>query len=73
MNMCISAPHCIYSFTSLLLLPPSLSPSFNARALAASGLIVIAFGTGGIKPCVATFGGEQFKGNQVNKQATSTL
>ena len=34
-------------------------------ALAAIGLIVIAFGTGGIKPCVASFGGDQFKEDQV--------
>ena len=25
------------------------------------GLLLIAIGTGGIKPCVASFGGEQFK------------
>ena len=25
------------------------------------GLLLIALGTGGIKPCVASFGGEQFK------------
>ena len=25
------------------------------------GLFLIAFGTGGIKPCVASFGGEQFR------------
>jgi solute carrier family 15 oligopeptide transporter 1 len=25
------------------------------------GLFLIAIGTGGIKPCVASFGGEQFK------------
>lgn len=31
------------------------------RALAFIGLFLIAFGTGGIKPCVASFGGEQFK------------
>ena len=36
-----------------------------SSALAAIGLIVIAFGTGGIKPCVATFGGDQFKEDQV--------
>lgn len=34
-------------------------------ALAAIGLVVIAFGTGGIKPCVASFGGDQFNDDQV--------
>uniref|UniRef100_A0A7E4V1U2 MFS domain-containing protein n=1 Tax=Panagrellus redivivus TaxID=6233 RepID=A0A7E4V1U2_PANRE len=29
------------------------------------GLFVIGFGTGGIKPCVAAFGGDQFKPNHV--------
>lgn len=28
---------------------------------------MIAFGTGGIKPCVSAFGGEQFKDGQVRK------
>ena len=32
-------------------------------ALAYIGLLLIALGTGGIKPCVASFGGEQFKVN----------
>jgi solute carrier family 15 oligopeptide transporter 1 len=25
------------------------------------GLLIIAFGTGGIKPCVSAFGGDQFE------------
>ncbi|XP_058054155.1 peptide transporter family 1-like isoform X2 [Anopheles bellator] len=33
----------------------------NARAATIAGLLLIAFGSGGIKPCVAAFGGEQFK------------
>ena len=34
---------------------------FFYRALTLLGLALIAFGSGGIKPCVAAFGGEQFK------------
>jgi dipeptide/tripeptide permease len=34
--------------------------SFSS-ALSFVGLFLIAVGTGGIKPCVASFGGEQFK------------
>ena len=39
----------------------------SLRALAIIGLSVIAFGTGGIKPCVSAFGGEQFKDGQVRQ------
>lgn len=31
------------------------------RSIAITGLILISLGTGGIKPCVYTFGGDQFK------------
>jgi dipeptide/tripeptide permease len=34
---------------------------YFCRALSFIGLFLIAVGTGGIKPCVASFGGEQFK------------
>ncbi|XP_072332198.1 solute carrier family 15 member 1-like isoform X2 [Scyliorhinus torazame] len=37
-------------------------------ALAMVGLILIAFGTGGIKPCVSAFGGDQFEDNQVKER-----
>ncbi|XP_055535385.1 peptide transporter family 1-like [Wyeomyia smithii] len=33
----------------------------NASAMTIIGLLLIAIGSGGIKPCVAAFGGEQFK------------
>lgn len=33
----------------------------DARAMTIVGLLLIAIGSGGIKPCVAAFGGEQFK------------
>ncbi|XP_055627524.1 peptide transporter family 1 [Toxorhynchites rutilus septentrionalis] len=38
-------------------------PTWNldARAMTIVGLLLIAIGSGGIKPCVAAFGGEQFK------------
>lgn len=35
------------------------------RALAFVGLAIIALGTGGIKPCVSAFGGDQFQESQV--------
>lgn len=34
------------------------------RILTITGLGFIALGTGGIKPCVSAFGGDQFKKNQ---------
>ena len=37
----------------------SINSLFSAMAYV--GLLLIALGTGGIKPCVASFGGEQFK------------
>lgn len=37
-------------------------------ALTIVGLVLIAFGSGGIKPCVAAFGGEQFQLPQQAKQ-----
>ncbi|XP_038674397.1 solute carrier family 15 member 1-like isoform X2 [Scyliorhinus canicula] len=37
-------------------------------ALAMVGLILIALGTGGIKPCVSAFGGDQFEDNQVKER-----
>uniref|UniRef100_A0A7N6BW83 Solute carrier family 15 member 2 n=1 Tax=Anabas testudineus TaxID=64144 RepID=A0A7N6BW83_ANATE len=37
-------------------------------ALSMLGLILIAFGTGGIKPCVAAFGGDQFDEENVSER-----
>ncbi|XP_043547257.1 solute carrier family 15 member 1-like [Chiloscyllium plagiosum] len=37
-------------------------------ALAMIGLILIALGTGGIKPCVSAFGGDQFEEHQVKQR-----
>ncbi|XP_069838562.1 solute carrier family 15 member 2 isoform X2 [Dendropsophus ebraccatus] len=38
-------------------------------ALSMIGLIAIAFGTGGIKPCVSAFGGDQFNEEHVQERA----
>lgn len=37
------------------------------------GLVVIALGTGGIKPCVSAFGGDQFQESQVTYNILLTL
>ncbi|KAM3861995.1 solute carrier family 15 member 1 [Diretmus argenteus] len=39
-------------------------------ALSMTGLILIALGTGGIKPCVAAFGGDQFQEHQQRQRST---
>ncbi len=39
-------------------------PLFYFSAMSMLGLILIALGTGGIKPCVAAFGGDQFEDHQ---------
>uniref|UniRef100_A0A8C5BCX8 Solute carrier family 15 member 1-like n=1 Tax=Gadus morhua TaxID=8049 RepID=A0A8C5BCX8_GADMO len=39
-------------------------------ALSMVGLILIALGTGGIKPCVAAFGGDQFNEHQEKQRST---
>ena len=38
-------------------------------ALLYTGLLMVGAGTGGIKPCVATFGGDQFKLPEQKKQS----
>lgn len=45
-----------------LILSASATPPFGlpARELSMLGLLLIALGTGGIKPCVSAFGGDQF-------------
>ena len=35
------------------------------------GLVLIALGTGGIKPCVSAFGGDQFEEGQVSTCASA--
>lgn len=50
---------------SLAAIPPVFNYSLDGeRAMTFVGLILIALGTGGIKPCVSAFGGDQFKEEQ---------
>ena len=39
---------------------------FSSRVGPMIGLLLIALGTGGIKPCVSAFGGDQFTASQVS-------
>ncbi|CAB0040183.1 unnamed protein product [Trichogramma brassicae] len=52
----------VYAVGQLLLAASSM-PTFNMPVMETSiiGLFLIALGTGGIKPCVSAFGGDQFK------------
>ncbi|KAE8299710.1 hypothetical protein D5F01_LYC02123 [Larimichthys crocea] len=47
---------------------PTVGNSSVHIALSMVGLILIAFGTGGIKPCVAAFGGDQFGEDNVRER-----
>ncbi|ESN91180.1 hypothetical protein HELRODRAFT_90364, partial [Helobdella robusta] len=55
----------IYACGSILM---TVSAIKFTRWLAFIALLVIAFGTGGIKPCVSSFGGDQFKGDQTRQK-----
>ncbi|XP_061548472.1 solute carrier family 15 member 2 [Phycodurus eques] len=47
---------------------PTVGSNSAHIALSMTGLILIAFGTGGIKPCVAAFGGDQFENQHANER-----
>ncbi|XP_004712281.1 solute carrier family 15 member 2 isoform X1 [Echinops telfairi] len=47
---------------------PMLGEQSLHRVLAVIGLSLIALGTGGIKPCVAAFGGDQFEEKHANER-----
>ncbi|KAF9764182.1 Solute carrier family 15 member 1 [Nosema granulosis] len=46
------------------------SVALNSALVLYAGLFMIALGTGGIKPCVAAFGGDQIKGKEREKDLT---
>uniref|UniRef100_A0A8B9RPD9 Solute carrier family 15 member 2 n=1 Tax=Astyanax mexicanus TaxID=7994 RepID=A0A8B9RPD9_ASTMX len=47
---------------------PDVGDSTTHVALSVLGLVLIAFGTGGIKPCVAAFGGDQFEEEHIDER-----
>lgn len=52
----------IYAIGNIALTLAATAPlSLPSREISLIGLFLIALGTGGIKPCVAPFGGDQFK------------
>ncbi|KAF2882325.1 hypothetical protein ILUMI_23849 [Ignelater luminosus] len=60
---------CIYASGNIILALAATPPlNFPAREISVLGLLLIALGTGGIKPCVSAFGGDQFVLPQQEKQ-----
>ncbi|KAK5642904.1 hypothetical protein RI129_009071 [Pyrocoelia pectoralis] len=52
---------CIYAVGNIVLALAATPPlDFPMRPISLLGLLLIAIGTGGIKPCVSAFGGDQF-------------
>ncbi|XP_044522682.1 solute carrier family 15 member 2 isoform X2 [Gracilinanus agilis] len=64
-----------HAFSSLCYFTPLLGAAMadswlgKFRVLSMIGLFLIALGTGGIKPCVAAFGGDQFEAEHVNERS----
>ncbi|VVC33646.1 Proton-dependent oligopeptide transporter family,Major facilitator superfamily domain [Cinara cedri] len=62
-----------YLFGNLILTGASMANNFSIhtqRCIAIIALLLIAIGTGGIKPCTYTFGGDQFKLPEQRDQLT---
>ncbi|XP_077302122.1 peptide transporter family 1 [Arctopsyche grandis] len=59
----------VYSLGNILISVTSIpSLGIPPRAFTIIGLLLVAVGTGGIKPCVSAFGGDQFKMPEQGKQ-----
>jgi solute carrier family 15 oligopeptide transporter 1 len=60
---------CVYAIGSVLIAIGAI-PTLNlpAQLMTVIGLLLIGLGSGGIKPCVAAFGGDQFKIPEQAKQ-----
>uniref|UniRef100_A0A674CJK3 Solute carrier family 15 member 1 n=1 Tax=Salmo trutta TaxID=8032 RepID=A0A674CJK3_SALTR len=60
----------VYTVGQVVMAVMLLSP---LRAMSMVGLFLIALGTGGIKPCVAAFGGDQFEDHQVGNTSGAAI
>ena len=49
----------------------SAEPGLTNEILTYVALLTVAIGTGGIKPCVSSLGGDQFKDNEVGREQVS--
>jgi solute carrier family 15 oligopeptide transporter 1 len=58
----------LYACGSIILSVAAIPNTLPQTAFSLIGLFIIAFGTGGIKPCVSAFGGDQFIRPQQDKQ-----
>ncbi|XP_055389660.1 peptide transporter family 1-like [Condylostylus longicornis] len=62
----------VYVLGSIIITIGAIPPlQLPAKAVTVIGLLLIATGTGGIKPCVSAFGGDQFKIPEQAKQLAS--
>ncbi|XP_023214759.1 solute carrier family 15 member 1-like isoform X6 [Centruroides sculpturatus] len=59
---------CVYALGDVLLSVSSVPHLLPARAFSLCGLVAVASGTGGIKPCVSSFGGDQFPPHQEERR-----
>ncbi|KAI9551403.1 hypothetical protein GHT06_021736 [Daphnia sinensis] len=59
---------CVYAFGSIMLAVAAIPNFLPQTGFSMTGLFIIAIGTGGIKPCVSAFGGDQFVRPQQDRQ-----
>ncbi|KAF8786289.1 Solute carrier family 15 member 2 like protein [Argiope bruennichi] len=59
----------VYAFGNIITAAGSIPEKLSVmKAVSLTGLFTVAIGTGGIKPCVSAFGGDQFKSDQVEER-----
>ncbi|GBM37466.1 Solute carrier family 15 member 2 [Araneus ventricosus] len=59
----------VYAFGNIITSIGSIPQKLNVmNVISLTGLFIVAVGTGGIKPCVSAFGGDQFESDQVEER-----